>query len=45
VLRTTLVPLFEKFKISAYFSGHDHNLQEYVLENTHYFVGGGGSRK
>lgn len=45
-LRTHINPLFEKHKVLAYFSGHDHNLQEYweMGKPTHYFVSAGGSK-
>lgn len=39
---TALEPLFEKYKISAGFFGHDHNYQHYLKDGIHYFVTGGG---
>lgn len=40
-----LVPLFEKYKVDACFSGHDHDLQHSRPENSaiEYFGNGGGS--
>ena len=37
-------PIFEKYHVNAYFSGHEHNLQ-YIKPDgfTHYFVSGAGS--
>jgi Calcineurin-like phosphoesterase len=37
-----LEPLFEEFKVSAAFFGHDHNYQHYLKNGVHYFVTGGG---
>ncbi len=41
----TLVPLFEKYKVQAYFCGHTHNLQHDnpYHSYTDYFVSGAGS--
>jgi hypothetical protein len=37
-------PILEKYKVNAYFSGHDHNLQHIKPEGfTNYFVSGAGS--
>tara|TARA_B110000046_G_C12845554_1_gene335511 strand:+ start:196 stop:675 length:480 start_codon:yes stop_codon:yes gene_type:complete len=37
-------PIFEKYKVDAYFSGHDHDLQHQKPNgHTHYFVSGAGS--
>ncbi|HEX3079207.1 MAG TPA: metallophosphoesterase, partial [Puia sp.] len=43
-MRKLLRPIFEKFKVDAYFSGHEHNLQ-YIkpVGYTNYFVSGAGS--
>jgi len=40
-----LKPLLEKHKVSAYFSGHDHNLQHIKENNSdvNYFVSGSGN--
>lgn len=38
----TLVPIFEKFKVQAVFSGHDHNYQHHLQRGIHYLVTGGG---
>ncbi|MBZ5575105.1 MAG: metallophosphoesterase [Acidobacteriia bacterium] len=39
---TALEPMFEKYKVSAGFFGHDHNYQHYVKNGVHYFITGGG---
>jgi 3',5'-cyclic AMP phosphodiesterase CpdA len=36
------VPVMEKFKIGAVFSGHDHNYQHHLKGGVHYVVTGGG---
>jgi 3',5'-cyclic AMP phosphodiesterase CpdA len=36
------VPLFEKYKVAAVFSGHDHNYQHHAKNGVHYIVTGGG---
>lgn len=38
-----LPPIFEKFGVHIYLSGHDHNLQHIVFKKTHYVVLGGFS--
>ena len=43
-MKKLLRPIFEKYKVDAYFSGHEHNLQYIKPEGyTHYFVSGAGS--
>ena len=37
-----LVPLMEKHKVQAVFSGHDHNYQRHFQNGIHYVVTGGG---
>ena len=37
-----LMPLFEKYKVTAGFFGHDHNYQHFVKNQVHYVVSGGG---
>ena len=39
---TALVPLFEKYHVSAAFFGHDHNYQHYLKNGIHYVISGGG---
>jgi hypothetical protein len=39
---TALEPMFEKYRLSAGFFGHDHNYQHYVQNGVHYFITGGG---
>jgi 3',5'-cyclic AMP phosphodiesterase CpdA len=39
---TALMPLFEKYKVTAGFFGHDHNYQHYFKDGVHYFITGGG---
>jgi 3',5'-cyclic AMP phosphodiesterase CpdA len=39
---TALLPMFEKYHVSAAFFGHDHNYQHYVKNGIHYVVTGGG---
>jgi hypothetical protein len=37
-----LVPMFEKYHVTAAFFGHDHNYQHYLKNDIHYVVTGGG---
>jgi len=37
-----LMPMFEKYKVSAGFFGHDHNYQHYLKNGINYFITGGG---
>lgn len=37
-----LIPLFEKYRVTAVFSGHDHNYQRHFRDGVHYIVTGGG---
>lgn len=39
---TVLVPLFERYRVSAGFFGHDHNYQHYLQNGIHYVITGGG---
>jgi hypothetical protein len=39
---TALMPMFEKYKLTAGFFGHDHNYQHYLSNGVHYFITGGG---
>lgn len=39
---TALVPMFEKYHVSAAFFGHDHNYQSYVKNGIPYVITGGG---
>jgi hypothetical protein len=39
---TALVPLFEKYQVTAALFGHDHNYQHYLKNGIHYVVTGGG---
>jgi len=39
---TALMPLFEKYKVTAGFFGHDHNYQHYLRNGVHYLISGGG---
>lgn len=39
---TALMPMFEKYKVTAGFFGHDHNYQHYLKHGIHYFITGGG---
>lgn len=39
---TALMPMFEKYKLTAGFFGHDHNYQHYLKDGVHYFITGGG---
>ena len=39
---TALMPLLEKYKVTAGFFGHDHNYQHYLKNGIHYFITGGG---
>jgi acid phosphatase type 7 len=37
-----LVPLCEKYKVTALFAGHDHNYQHHIKNGVHYIITGGG---
>ena len=39
---TALTPMFEKYRVSAAFFGHDHNYQHYAKNGIHYVITGGG---
>ncbi|MEO8053239.1 MAG: metallophosphoesterase [Acidobacteriota bacterium] len=39
---TALEPMFEKYRVSVGFFGHDHNYQHYKKNGIHYFITGGG---
>jgi 3',5'-cyclic AMP phosphodiesterase CpdA len=39
---TALVPMFEKYHVSAAFFGHDHNYQSYIKNGIPYVTTGGG---
>ncbi|MGA3242867.1 MAG: hypothetical protein ABSG03_42035 [Bryobacteraceae bacterium] len=39
---TALIPLFEKYRVTAAFFGHDHNHQHYLKNDIHYVITGGG---
>lgn len=39
---TALIPMFERYKLTAGFFGHDHNYQHYFQNGIHYFITGGG---
>jgi predicted phosphodiesterase len=39
---TALVPLFERYHVTAALFGHDHNYQHYLKNGIHYVVTGGG---
>ena len=39
---TALLPLFEKYKVTAGLFGHDHNYQHYLRNGVHLFTSGGG---
>ncbi len=41
-LRERWTPLFEKYQVSAVFSGHDHVYERAEHNGVHYFVSGGG---
>jgi tartrate-resistant acid phosphatase type 5 len=45
-VKDTFSQLFEQYKVDAYFSGHDHDLQHQKPEgHTNYFISGAGSDK
>lgn len=39
---TELMPLFEKYHVTAGLFGHDHNYQHYLKNGIHYVITGGG---
>lgn len=42
LVRETLVPLFEKYKVDVVFTGHDHDYERGVVNGITYIVTGGG---
>ena len=45
-VRSSFLPIFEKYKVQVYFAGHEHDLQHQKPNGlTHYFVSGAGSEK
>jgi len=42
LLQKAWVPLFEKYKVHAVFTGHDHNYQHHLHNGIRYIVTGGG---
>ena len=41
-MRTSLVPLFEKYHVDAVLNGHAHDYQRGIYNGVHYFIAGGG---
>ncbi len=41
-LRQIFASLFEEYKVSAVFNGHDHNYEHFLINGVHYVVTGGG---
>jgi hypothetical protein len=39
---TALMPMFERYHVTAAFFGHDHNYQHYLKNGVHYVIAGGG---
>jgi 3',5'-cyclic AMP phosphodiesterase CpdA len=39
---TALTPMFERYRVTAGFFGHDHNYQRYLKNGIHYVITGGG---
>lgn len=39
-----ILPLLEKYKVQAYFNGHDHDLQHLQSNGINFFCSGGGSK-
>src|SRR5215475_548173 len=39
---TALIPMFEKYHVTAGLFGHDHNYQHYLKGGVHYVITGGG---
>jgi acid phosphatase len=39
-----ILPLLEKYKVQAYFNGHDHDLQHLQAGTVNLFCSGGGSK-
>ncbi len=45
-IRNTLKPVFDKYKVDAYISGHEHSLQHLKASgSTHHFISGSASEK
>jgi acid phosphatase len=42
-MKECLCPLFEKYNVDFYFSGHEHNFQILKHKKTYYVINGAGS--
>ena len=45
VVRSDLVPLFEKYDVQMVFSGHDHDYERGTVNGIKYVVTGGGGER
>ncbi len=47
IIEQYFIPLFQKYKVDFYLSGHDHDLEHFKKQNipTHFIISGTGSRK
>ncbi len=44
-VRSSLQPLFQKYKVDAYLTGHEHSLQHHVANSIHHFTSGSASER
>jgi hypothetical protein len=44
-IRNSLQPMFDKYKVDVYLTGHEHSLQHIVMGTTHHFISGAASEK
>lgn len=42
-VRSSFEAIFERYRVDAYFAGHEHDLQHNVAKTVHHFISGAGS--
>ncbi len=44
-IRHSLEPVLKKYKVDAYIAGHEHSLQQIIVDKIHHFISGSASEK
>ena len=45
ILQSRLLPLLKKYNVTAYFHGHEHNVEHFVVNGMHHIANGHGGTK